>query len=160
MKHIITELLNTSPKLWELYHSITNHTKSISCEPYLMHIRRLWTCLWLWTINEKAHTGALECLLLTPPLITAYETFWLPHTLIRLLYAGRVRTILLPVHAHSLTLCLRLWIVWCVCVEVKLRVLSVLWRQFFFPFYSVLHSKYLNIKAYWSSRTCRQENFY
>lgn len=106
--------------------SITNHTKSISSELYFMHVKRSWTCLWLRTRNEKAHTRALGCLLPVPPLITAYVTSWPPHALIRLLYARRVRTLPLPVHTHSLTLCLRLWIVRRVSVEVKLRVLLVL----------------------------------
>lgn len=107
MKRMITvagKHFRDVPKLWELHHSVTNHTKSISSEPYLMHVKRSWTCLWLWTINEEAHTGALGCLLPTPPLITAYVTSWPPHALIRLLYARRVHTLPLPVHTHSLTL--------------------------------------------------------
>lgn len=28
------------PKLWELNHSVTNHTESISSELYLMHVKR------------------------------------------------------------------------------------------------------------------------
>lgn len=80
-----------APKLWESQRNVTNHTKPLSSTP-LMHVRRSWTCLWLRTINEKAHTGALERLLLAPPLITAYVTSWLPHALIRLLYAVRAHT--------------------------------------------------------------------
>lgn len=143
--------------------SVTNHTKSISSELYLMHIKRSWTCLWLRTINEKAHTGALRCLLPAPPLITAYVTSWPPHALIRLLYARRVRTLPLPVHTYSLTLWLRLWIVWSMCVEVKLRVLLVLSKAvkaLCFSFCSALHNKYLHIRAYLSSCTCWQVIFY
>lgn len=106
-------------ELWELHHNIIKHTKSISSEPYLM---RLWTCLWLRTINEKAQKGSSDA-------FSPYH-LWLwhmwPPDLPTLWYARRVRTLPLPLHTHSLTLWLRLWIVWCVCVEVKLRVLLVL----------------------------------
>lgn len=165
MKHMITgagKHFRDVQKLWELHHSVTNHTKSISFEPYLMRVKRSWTCLWLRTINEEAHTGPSDAF--SPHHLWLLH-MWPPdlHAMIRLLYAKRVRTLLLPVHTHSLTLWLRFWIVPCMCVEVKLRVLSVLSKAvkaLSFSFCSALHSKYLHIRAYWSSCACWQENFY